>query len=737
MHALCLLGGVLLALWVPDFPQSALSWALGAAALLLVWLPRARVLLPAVAGFMLAQHALRAVLQTPCPNGERLLIETRIATIPVPADAGWQFDAWVRFPREPQRPPLRVRLAQSVPAPRPRAGERWQFIAQFAAPATRDLAPQQRRVLLRDHVSATARIIASPLDRRLAPAPASLDTLRERVAERIDARVADPSAAGLLAALAVGVTGDVADEQWRVFNATGITHLVAISGLHVTFFAVLSMAGARRLWPRLPGVRDCLRRESFAALIGVLLAVAYALLSGASVPAQRTMVMLTAFLLARECARATRALWSVATALSAVLLWDPLAALSAGFWLSFAAVAAIIVFCGGRLWPAGGLRDAARVQLVVSGALLPVTAMIFGTFSAIGPLVNAAAIPLFSFALVPPILVATALYLLPGAWMQSCADRLIDLAAWSAATAWPLLAAGANCVAALWRVQATTTWLLLALPAALAMLLPLPGAVRVTAALLLGGAFALREPRPAAGEVRIDVLDVGAAEAVLLRTRHHQLLYGLGETFGGAGRRFERRVLPRLQQQDYPLLDVLLPDRPGRDAYGALTIASARLPLARVLADATEGIAPELVACGGERWDWDGITFQVQPGQAGCGLVVRAGGRSIALLPEGIGASTGADGPAPVLLLPRRARAAALALGDVDVGGRCLLASISDAEWRSPAWTALAHDVALRGGSLLTTAEAGEIHLAMDARTVRILRFTPAALGYHAPPCGK
>ncbi len=76
--------------------------------------------------------------------------------------------------------------------------------------------------------------------------------MRARIAARIRERIADPDAAGLIAALAVGLTDGMSTDQWRVFNATGTTHLVAISGLHVTLFAMLAFGCARLLWRCMP-----------------------------------------------------------------------------------------------------------------------------------------------------------------------------------------------------------------------------------------------------------------------------------------------------------------------------------------------------------------------------------------------------------------------------------------------------------------------------------------------------
>ena len=122
-------------------------------------------------------------------------------------------------------------------------------------------------------------------------------------------------------------------------------------------------------------------------------------------------------------------------ALAAVLLFDPLA-------VSERRLLAVLPGSGlhhavGRCAAASG-RDAAsrgiRAQLLVSVALMPVTLLLFGTFSTPGLLVNALAIPVFTFLLVPPVLLATVGYLLPRIAAAGVADRLVDLAAWVAST---------------------------------------------------------------------------------------------------------------------------------------------------------------------------------------------------------------------------------------------------------------------------------------------------------------
>jgi competence protein ComEC len=507
----------------------------------------------------------------------------------------------------------------------------------------------------------------------------------------------------------------VSTGQWRIFNATGITHLVAISGMHVTFFAMLCMAAARWGWRRCNALALRCRRETFAAITGVVLAFAYALLSGFSVPAQRTAVMLAAFLLARACGRVTRPMWSVAVSLVAVLLYDPLAALSAGFWLSFSAVASIVLVAGARLQPAGSLRGAVHVQWVVTAALLPVTVILFGTFSAIGPVVNAAAIPLFTFALVPPVLVATVFYLLPGAISQFIADHLVDLAAWAASTAWPMLTACADLPGALWAAQPNALWLCLAVPAAALLLLPVPVMARGASALLLLAGFFVPAPRPQTGELWLDLFDVGASRALLLRTARHQLLAGAGESFGSSGRRFETRILPTLLRAGGSGLDLWLVQKPDRDTLQAVTMGHARLAVHETLLIEGQKAPPELLPCGARDWEWDGVRFTMGPAPEGCWLRVQAGSRSLLLIPERVAGRQPAVA-ADAWILPRRAVDAQSLLA-AQSPPHLMLAAVGASEWQSAAWATLRQEQQQRGASIFSTVQ-GTIRMRMGPATV-------------------
>ena len=167
---------------------------------------------------------------------------------------------------------------------------------------------------------------------------------------------------GLMRALSVGEQSALRPELWQAFRPLGLTHLVSISGLHVTMVAVLFAWLAKRLLacsPRLPA-----RPRVWVLAAGCAGALFYALLAGFSVPTQRSVLMLAAFAWAWRNGR--HSVWTAWwQALAAVLLFDPLAVLGVGTWLSFGLVAALIWACAGRLHE-GKRQTALRGQWAAS-----------------------------------------------------------------------------------------------------------------------------------------------------------------------------------------------------------------------------------------------------------------------------------------------------------------------------------------------------------------------------------
>jgi competence protein ComEC len=648
--ALALLAGILLGLFSAALPGSMWLWVAGlTVALTFGARVRKRAVLRQLgcllAGFVIASVSTHQWLSLCVPaNDGRVLIEGTIRGVPAREGAEWRFDLDARIVEgEPRDSSLRhARVVWRNTPVAPRAGERWRLLVRLASPADayNFAGPDTARFAFRDGVHLTGRVLPSALNARLELADSSVDTLRARIALRIGEGVADPDAAALLTALAVGLTDRMSTDQWRVFNATGTTHLVAISGLHVTMFALVAFMVARFAWRWLRLARR-VEREPFALLLGLAAAGAYALLSGFSVPAQRTWLMLGLFALARLAARQVGVgrFWSLA--LMAVLLLDPLAPLAAGFWLSFVAVGVILMAgseaTGSRnvdsMALTGLLRGAgaAQLQCAILLALAPLTFAVFGGLSLAGLAVNLVAIPLVSFVLVPLVLAgALAVIIAPAASLF-----FFDVAARLYETFWPALTWAADREFALWHSTPETWWFPFAMVSTLVMLRRWPAPLRWSAACaVLPLVFApSRLPEP--GNLRVSVLDVGRGTAALIVTQSHVVLFDTGDGWNTRGARIHQWVLPALDALGRDRIDLLvLPALDGDRAYGAAALAFERDVSAILVGGGWPASDLPVSRCTDSDFLWDGVRFQAfaaGSGGAYCALRVSAGEQAILL----------------------------------------------------------------------------------------------------------
>jgi competence protein ComEC len=544
---------------------------------------------------------------------DRVIAQVIVDTVPAARGGDWSFDGEVMI-EAPERSTrtLHARLMWRDAESRPRAGERWRLLLSLrpprarANPGTVDV----ERMLFHDRVHALGSVLNSAITRRVDAGHRPLTALRERIALHIDEQVPDREAAALIAALAVGVTADMSREQWRIFNATGTTHLVAISGLHVTLFAVIAMAAARRLWSLSLWRLIPLPRDTFAAIVGFGAATSYACLTGLSVPTQRTLVMLGVWLFTRSLARASPPLHSLALALVVVLILDPFAPLAAGFWLSFAAMAAIILVTSPRFVRRAAWVDAAVVQVAVTVALTPLTLASFGSVSLVGPLANAAAIPAMSWVFVPVILLSVVLAPIA----PSAGNAMLALAAWMHHIGWPWLVAVGDVPLALLHLNPPWWWYPLAGFGVLVALLPLPRTLRFGAVIWLMPLTLAGTTAPAIGRAQITVLDVGEGTAIVAQTAHHVLVFGTGDVYGTAGRTAETVLIPFLRSRGVSAIDTLVVSERASSASSGITAVLAEMPVHKTLLNPR---VPEdfdgAVHCKAESWTWDEVLFRVIP----------------------------------------------------------------------------------------------------------------------------
>jgi competence protein ComEC len=551
---------------------------------------------------------------------DRVIAGVVVDTIPVVSGEARFFDGLATIEKpEGMGETLRVRVISRAPEVKPHVGERWRLLLRLSPPKGRvnPGAPDTERMLFRDRVHALATVISTSINRKIDAGHRPLDSMREGIAAHIDSKVADRDASALMQALAVGVTGSMSREQWRVFNATGTTHLVAISGMHVTLFAVVAFAAMRALWSAVLYRHVPWRRENFAALVGFIAATAYATMAGLSVPTQRTLIMLGAWLLIRATARESPPFHSFALALLVVLVLDPFAPLSPGFWLSFVAMAAIILATSTRFQPRPVLAEALTVQGIVTIALTPMTLAAFGSVSLVGPLVNLAMIPAMSWVLVPTILVAVLL--------APLSDLPLHLAAWLHEQGWPWLARAADVPWALLHASPPLWWYVIATPSVLLSLLPWPLTLRLALVVWLIPVAIAVEPPPREGTADITMLDVGDGTAVIIQTARHVIVYDTGEVYGSGGRTTESTLIPVLRSRGVRRIDALVLSKLNGVTAPGVTALLAEYAVGETFVGNPPPDLPgarDCVASGD--WQWDGVRFRASQQEA-CMLAIETG----------------------------------------------------------------------------------------------------------------
>jgi competence protein ComEC len=500
----------------------------------------------------------------------------------------------------------------------------------------------------------------------LAGAPWCVDGVRDAVARGIAARVHDPHDAALLQAFSVGDTRGLTSQDWEVARANGVSHLIAISGFHVGVAAVFGVWLAvllHAIWPRL-GL--CLPRPQSQAAAALLMAGIYSALAGFGLPTVRTLLMIAVVALARCSRRCSSGAQSLALAMIAILLVDPLAVLAAGFWLSFVGVGFLMLCLQAR---GRGLRafvhELTAGQLVMTVALLPLSLWFFGQASLVGALSNLIAVPLVSFVVVPCALCGT---LLLGV-CPPLAAPVLRVAAHIAHAQWWLLEQMATWPGAHWYLPTLQPLaLLLALLGALWSFLPRGVPLRWLGLLLFLPLLCPPRRLPEDGAFQVWVLDVGQGLSVLLRTRDHALVYDAGARYPSGFDLGDAVVLPAIHALGITRLDMLMISHGDNDHAGGATAVAHEFPQATLYAGEPARMRIPMHQCvAGQSWRWDGVRFRVLSPAAGAGdrdndsscvLLVEGRGGSILLTGDissmvepQVAAALG-PGPSPILLVP-------------------------------------------------------------------------------------
>ena len=658
--------------WQPSLPQlpvlAALA-AVGVPLLAVLRLPRWRMAAPlgafllgiAWAGWQADQRLADAL---PAEfEGRDVEVVGVVAGLPQRFDRGLRFDFDVEH--APAALPQRISLAwyrgfrhdvddDEHAAPELHAGERWRLTLRLKRPHG-NLNPHgfdYEAWLFERGIRATGYVRLAQgsagnarLEEFVARPGYAIERLRERIRTRFERVLGVPESGGaayggVLTALAIGDQRAIDADLWRLFARTGTTHLMSISGLHVTMVAALGWWLASWLWRRSARLPLRVPAQKVAALAGFATALVYCLLAGFAVPAQRTLYMLAVVAFALWSGRTVSGSRVLALALLLVLLLDPWAVLAAGFWLSFGAVGLLFYVGGGRLGAGHWLAAWLRAQWAITLGMIPALLALFQQFSLVSPLANAVAIPVVSLVVTPLALLAALPLGDPLLWLaHAILAALMELLQWLAASDW-----------AVWQQHAPPAWAVIVGAGGTAwLLLPRGFPARWLGLVALLPVFFVPPERPAAGMARVVMLDVGQGLAVHVQTAGHDLLFDAGPAFSADANSGNRIIVPYLRAAGVRRLDGMVVSHADRDHSGGVMSVIEELPVGWLLSSLP--VAHEILALptahrrcrDGEAWEWDGVRFELlhpatpdydlfrKSNDLSCVLKVTAAGRSLLL----------------------------------------------------------------------------------------------------------
>ncbi len=515
----------------------------------------------------------------------------------------------------------RVRLSWYDPPDLGR-GERWAVEARLRPPWGNHNPGgfDYERWLLGERLAGTGYVRKG---RRLQAAPIRVD-LRSRVRDSLrrwlEGRRSDH--AGIMLALMTGDDTGLSQAEWRHLRDSGTVHLLVVSGLHVGMVSgCLFLLG--RLLARLstPGML-WLGARRLAGLVALTGSGAYVWLSGMGVPALRAWLMSALVLLLVCSGRAIRGLSVVLFVMAFLLLVNPLVVHQQGFWLSFAAVLALVAWFEPALVhdPPGPVSPArrmgsvlivfAQVQIVLMFALSPLLAAFQGGIPLQSPLINALVVPLVTL-LVLPLLLIAALFHLPA---PGLADGLLTVAEASLDLVMYLVTTAASVPTTPVSVGGPGAWCLMLL--VLFILWQRPSWPVRLLSVGLWWALLLPDVRmPLVNEFRITALDVGQGSALLIDTRQHRLIFDAGPRYASGFDLGDAVVVPSFRQLGNGELNTLVISHDDVDHAGGSRAVLAQLQPEEVyssfpLSGESTGSTSAIPCTRDTTWQWDGVKFQ-------------------------------------------------------------------------------------------------------------------------------
>lgn len=541
-------------------------------------------------------------------QGQHLQIEGQVIGLPQQNEKRVRFDFKVINAKHSL--PEKLRLSWYFPQQQIKSGQTWQFTVKLKKPHGQ-FNPQAfdyEKWLFIQNIGATGYVRNKPKPLLLASASdwQSINSIRQLISDNLEQFLGNSPFRGIVKALTIGDRQNITQKQWQVFRKTGVVHLLAISGLHIGLIAGLTYFLMLKLATRVVGISPHLA----AAISAVMVAFFYSALAGFSIPTQRALIMLTIAMTAIVWQRNVSTVNTLALTLFAVLIFDPFSVLSAGFWLSFSAVALIVYCLSARLAKPGYWLGAIKVHWITALGLSPLLVLYFQQFSVISPVANFFTVPVVSLLIVPLCLLAVLLmFVLPefagylffiinnflqGLWrlLSVLAEQPFSTVTLTSASVYSLLLAILGIFILLAPKGMPSRWL------GLILLLPL--------------SFSYID-KPEIGDVDMTLLDVGQGLSAVIETTNHVLVFDTGAKYSQNYDMGDAVVIPFLKSKSISTVNVLLISHGDNDHIGGAKSVIKQLKVDKVLTSVPDKLEQHgAIECqAGQAWEWDQVEFEI------------------------------------------------------------------------------------------------------------------------------
>lgn len=532
----------------------------------------------------------------------------KISSVPVPKFRGEQFQfQTTEINHQSIHTILLLNWYQN--SPMLRADETWQFKVSLKPPVGTHNPGEFDYAAFLQHQGITG--VGTIKSGRLLKnaSPYALNYQREEIQKNIETVVSNPVIAAFLSALSVGLRSGLPEQDWQVFQKTGTNHLIAIAGLHIGFVVLIFYGLSNRCWRLSARLLLFCPAQIAAEIIAFVCASLYAVLSGLALPAERTIIMLFFFVIAKSLYRFISLWQRLFFAIVVIIISNPYTIFDDSFWLSIMSIGWIAWILQGRLQKSGHIKSLLKMQIGIVVGLIPLMALFFQQISVAALFANAVAIPWVGLIILPLVLMALSSYFLH---LHCFSQALFCYSGKLLMPLWLFLKYVSQLSFASFHWVIFQYWILFfALIGLIFLLAPRYFPLKKYGIFGLLPLFFYQPHQPKLNHFWVNVIDVGQGLSVLVQTAHHAMLYDTGARYPDGFDFGESVVAPYLRLQNIHVIDRLEISHGDNDHSGGMSAILNNFTVKNIFTS-----APNLVKqfqanyCrAGQQWQWDGVIF--------------------------------------------------------------------------------------------------------------------------------